>query len=293
MKEASLKNHTHRRRRGWLQTTPPCWRSYVVDAATRTVPPDPAHSWGTTVARDSLEKCPTNRMVWKWCRSMSDTTHCQSNSLFYSSPQHLHLRLALPINTVANPLFRCQPFGSRLDWSPWAWHIPAWPLQPPPRPRWNPHPHLLRDYHVIPDCRQPGRSRGRFITIQHSLSSCRRAAGLMSVGWAGGGAEGWRGSTDLSPQASINCLMCRRAHLTIQTEVIWLWPWAVWRRMQTRRRGFQVPFVHQKYKKRKFLGGFVVTAAAAALRSEQGSRFWLLVPGPRQGFLWWLAKRWS
>lgn len=115
----------------------------------------------------------------------------------------------------------------------------------------------------------------------------------MSVGRAGGGAEGRRGSTDLSPQASINCLMCRRVHLTIQTESIWLWPWAVWRRMQTRRRGLQVPFVHQKYKKRKFLGCFVVAAAAAALRSEQGSRFWLLVPGPRQGFLWWLAKRWS
>lgn len=215
------------------------------------LPPELFHQNRPTAEGQQLLGTLWKNVRWtKWFGN--DAGQCQTphtvRATLCSTPQHLHLRLALPITTVANPLFRCQPFGSSLDWSPWAWHIPAWPLQPIPlRPRWNPHPHLLRDYHVIPDCRQPGRSRGRFITIQHSLSSCRRAAGLMSVGWAGGGAEGRRGSTDLSPQASINCLMCRRAHLTIQTEIIWLWPWAVWRPMQTRRRGFQVPFVHQKF----------------------------------------------
>lgn len=53
-------------------------------------------------------------------------------------------------------------------------------------PSTSSYPHLLGDYHVIPDRRQSGRSRGRFITIQHSLSSCRRPAGLLPVGRAAG-----------------------------------------------------------------------------------------------------------
>lgn len=89
-------------------------------------------------------------------------------------------------STLANPLFRCQPFSCRLDWSQWSWHIPACPLCKPPPPT-SSNPHLLEDYHVIPDHCQSGRSRGRFITIQHSLSSCRGPAGLLLVGPAVGG----------------------------------------------------------------------------------------------------------
>lgn len=105
-----------------------------------------------------------------------------------------------------------------------ALHIPGCPLQPSQHPApysltpsspTHPLPHLLGDYHVIPDHRQPGRSRGRFITIQRWLSSCRRAAGLMLVARVGSG-EGppgavgvvGRGSADLQPKAAANCLKC-------------------------------------------------------------------------------------
>lgn len=61
-----------------------------------------------------------------------------------------------PYLGVKHPVPALIDFPARLQW---ACHFPTCSLLP--------HPHLLADYHVIPDIRQPGRSRGRFITIQH------------------------------------------------------------------------------------------------------------------------------